>query len=213
MNLYRSSFLVLLVTVLLMLSFSPASSAQVAVGISVRIGPPALPVYAQPLCPGPGYFWTPGYWAWDDDDGYYWVPGTWVLAPVGMLWTPGYWGWNDGLYAWNGGYWGPHIGFYGGINYGFGYTGVGFFGGEWRGDTFFYNRSVTNVNVTNVTNIYNKGPLLSRKLQRMNGTYLRSANKRSTSRQHEAIVSCLLRQTTAGRRLLPLPDQRNSAAE
>ena len=148
MNLYRSSFLVLLVTVLLMLSFSPASSAQVAVGISVRIGPPALPVYAQPLCPGPGYFWTPGYWAWDDDDGYYWVPGTWVLAPVGMLWTPGYWGWNDGLYAWNGGYWGPHIGFYGGINYGFGYTGVGFFGGEWRGDTFFYNRSVTNVNVT-----------------------------------------------------------------
>ena len=116
MNLYRSSFLVLLVTVLLMLSFSPASSAQVAVGISVRIGPPALPVYAQPLCPGPGYFWTPGYWAWDDDDGYYWVPGTWVLAPVGMLWTPGYWGWNDGLYAWNGGYWGPNIGFYGGIN-------------------------------------------------------------------------------------------------
>ena len=156
MNLYRSSFLVLLVTALLILSFSPASSAQVALGISVRIAPPALPVYVQPLCPGPGYFWTPGYWAWDDDDGYYWVPGTWVLAPVGMLWTPGYWGWNDGVYAWNGGYWGPHIGFYGGINYGFGYTGVGFFGGEWRGDTFFYNRSVTNVNVTNVTNIYNK---------------------------------------------------------
>jgi hypothetical protein len=156
MNLYRSGFVVLLATVLLMLSFSPASSAQVAVGISVRIGPPALPVYVQPLCPGPGYFWTPGYWAWDDDDGYYWVPGTWVIAPVGMLWTPGYWGWNDGFYAWNGGYWGPHIGFYGGINYGFGYTGVGFFGGEWRGDRFFYNRSVTNVNVTNITNVYNK---------------------------------------------------------
>jgi YXWGXW repeat-containing protein len=156
MNLYRSGFVVLLATVLLMLSFSPASSAQVAVGISVRIGPPALPIYAQPLCPGPGYFWTPGYWAWDDDDGYYWVPGTWVIAPVGMLWTPGYWGWNEGLYVWSGGYWGPHIGFYGGINYGFGYTGVGFFGGEWRGDRFYYNRSVTNVNVTNVTNIYNK---------------------------------------------------------
>src|SRR6267154_922889 len=156
MNIYRSSFLVGLVTVLLMLSFAPASSAQVGVGISVRIGPPALPVYAQPLCPGPGYFWTPGYWAWDDDGGYYWVPGTWVFAPVGMLWTPGYWGWNDGFYVWNGGYWGPHIGFYGGINYGFGYTGVGFFGGEWRGDRFFYNRSVTNVNVTNVTNVYNK---------------------------------------------------------
>jgi len=132
------------------------SPAQIGIGISVRIGPPALPVYVQPLCPGEGYIWTPGYWAWDDDDGYYWVPGTWVLAPVGMLWTPGYWGWNDGFYVWNGGYWGPHIGFYGGINYGFGYTGAGFFGGYWRGDRFFYNRSVTNVNVTNITNVYNK---------------------------------------------------------
>src|SRR6266550_8398344 len=136
------------------LSLSTASHAQIGIGVAVRIGPPALPVYAQPLCPGPGYFWTPGYWAWDDDDGYYWVPGTWVLAPVGMLWTPGYWGWNDGLYAWNGGYWGPHIGFYGGINYGFGYTGVGFFGGYWRGGAYYYNRSVTNVNVTVVRNTY-----------------------------------------------------------
>src|SRR6202171_2598830 len=133
MNLYRSGFVVLLATVLLMLSFSPASSAQVAVGISVRIGPPALPVYVQPLCPGPGYFWTPGYWAWSDDDGYYWVPGTWVIAPVGMLWTPGYWAFSDGFYGWHAGYWGPHVGFYGGINYGFGYGGVGFWGGRWGG--------------------------------------------------------------------------------
>jgi hypothetical protein len=136
--------------------FSVASFGQVAVGISVRIGPPALPVYAQPICPGPGYIWTPGYWAWDNDDGYYWVPGTWVVAPVGLLWTPGYWGWGGGLYLWHAGYWGPHVGFYGGINYGFGYGGVGFGGGEWRGGSFFYNRSVTNVSVTNVTNVYNK---------------------------------------------------------
>jgi hypothetical protein len=141
---------------LFVMAFSAASFAQIAVGISVRIGPPALPVYAQPICPGPGYFWTPGYWAWNDADGYYWVPGTWVVAPVGLLWTPGYWGWGGGLYAWHPGYWGPHIGFYGGINYGFGYTGVGFVGGEWRGGAFFYNRSVTNVSVTNVTNVYNK---------------------------------------------------------
>jgi hypothetical protein len=140
----------------LMMSFSAASFGQIAVGISVRIGPPALPVYAQPICPGPGYLWTPGYWSWDDDDGYYWVPGTWVVAPVGMFWTPGWWGWNEGFYAFHGGYWGPHVGFYGGINYGFGYTGVGFFGGEWRGRDFYYNRSVTNVNVTNITNVYNK---------------------------------------------------------
>ena len=142
----------------LLLAFSAAlstpSSAQIAIGISVRIGPPALPVYEQPLCPGPGYLWTPGYWSWDDDDGYYWVPGTWVVAPVGLLWTPGYWGWNNGLYAWNAGYWGPHIGFYGGINYGFGYGGVGFVGGEWRGGAFFYNTAVMHVDTVHITNVY-----------------------------------------------------------
>ena len=48
--------------------------AQVA--ITVSFGPPALPVYEQPLCPAEGYIWTPGYWAWYPDYGYYWVPGT-----------------------------------------------------------------------------------------------------------------------------------------
>jgi hypothetical protein len=48
-----------------------------------------LPVYDQPPIPEPGYIWTPGYWAWDDDSGYYWVPGTWVLPPEpALLWTP-----------------------------------------------------------------------------------------------------------------------------
>jgi len=135
-------------------ALSSPSSAQIVVGISVRIGPPALPVYEQPLCPGPGYLWTPGYWAWDDDAGYYWVPGTWVVAPVGLLWTPGYWGWNNGVYAWNAGYWGPHIGFYGGVNYGFGYGGSGFYGGEWRGGAFFYNTAVMHVDTVHVTNVY-----------------------------------------------------------
>jgi hypothetical protein len=137
-------------------ALSSPSSAQIGIGIgiSVRIGPPALPVYEQPLCPGAGYLWTPGYWSWSDDDGYYWVPGTWVVAPVGMLWTPGYWGWNNGLYVWNAGYWGPHIGFYGGINYGFGYGGVGFVGGEWRGGAFFYNTAVMHVDTVHVTNVY-----------------------------------------------------------
>jgi len=97
------------------------------VGISVRIGPPALPVYEQPLCPGDGYMWTPGYWAWSDDDGYYWVPGTWWKRPKrACSGLPVTGVWNDGAYAWNGGYWGPQIGFYGGINYGFGYGGNGF---------------------------------------------------------------------------------------
>jgi len=148
---------------------STASMAQIAVGISVRIGPPALPVYAQPICPGGGYFWTPGYWGWNDEGGYYWVPGTWVVAPVGLLWTPGYWGWGGGLYAWHGGYWGPHVGFYGGINYGFGYGGVGFGGGEWRGGAFYYNRSVSNVNVTNVTNVYNRTVVVNENHVAFNG--------------------------------------------
>ncbi|SRR6266566_2798723 len=59
---------------LVVLAVSSASFAQIR--ISVTFGPPALPVYDQPLCPGDGYLWAPGYWAWDDDDGdYYWVPG------------------------------------------------------------------------------------------------------------------------------------------
>ena len=152
----RGLLLGVLMLTVSMLSLSTASSAQIGIGISVRIGPPALPVYAQPICPGPGYLWTPGYWAWSDDGGYYWVPGTWVVAPVGLLWTPGYWGFAGGFYGWHAGYWGPHVGFYGGINYGFGYGGVGFFGGEWRGGAFFYNRAVVNVNVVNVTNVYNR---------------------------------------------------------
>lgn len=132
------------------------SSAQVAVGISVRIAPPPIPVYAQPVCPGDGFMWTPGYWAYADAD-YFWVPGTWVRAPFdGGLWTPGYWGWGGGLYVWQVGYWGPHVGFYGGVNYGFGYGGVRFFGGAWRGGVFAYNRSVTNVNVTVIHNTYNQ---------------------------------------------------------
>src|SRR5579863_3124259 len=62
--------------------------------VSISIGPPALPVYEQPVCPGDGYLWTPGYWAYDDSvSDYYWVDGQWVMAPEeGLLWTPGYWG-------------------------------------------------------------------------------------------------------------------------
>ena len=136
-----------------------------SVFISVGFAPPILPVYVQPLCPGDGYLWTPGYWAYTPDGGYYWVPGVWVQPPtVGFLWTPGYWGFFGGQYRWNAGYWGPHIGFYGGVNYGFGYGGHGYEGGEWRGGHFFYNTAVNHVgggfhntyvrNVTVVNNNY-----------------------------------------------------------
>src|SRR5579862_5511019 len=151
----------------MMLALSAVSFGQVVVGVSVRVAPPALPVYTQPAGPGPGYMWTPGYWAWNDDAGYYWVPGTWVVAPVGQLWTPGYWGFADGAYGWHRGYWGPHIGFYGGVNYGFGYGGSGFGGGEWRGGHLYYNRSVTNI--TNVTTVYNKTVIVNENHVAFNG--------------------------------------------
>lgn len=141
----------------LALAVLPMSSfGFVSVGVSITVAPPALPVYVQPPCPAVGYIWTPGYWAWDDGD-YYWVPGTWILPPsVGLLWTPGYWGWSSGFYVWHTGYWGPHVGFYGGVNYGYGYTGVGFEGGYWRGGAFYYNRSVSNLGSINVTHVYNR---------------------------------------------------------
>ena len=136
-----------------LLVLSQASFGQVA--ISVGFGPPAIPVYEQPICPGDGYLWTPGYWAYDDADGYYWVPGTWVLAPEpGFLWTPGWWGWGGSAFLWHAGYWGPHVGFYGGINYGFGYFGNGFEGGRWENNHFYYNTAVVHVNETIIHNTY-----------------------------------------------------------
>src|SRR6202051_55958 len=144
----------LLLLTVLILAIPTIAFAQFSVWIS--FAPPALPVYEQPAAPSDGYLWTPGYWAYGDE-GYFWVPGTWVEPPSeGLLWTPGYWGWNDGAYAWNGGYWGDEVGFYGGVNYGYGYGGSGYEGGYWNHGAFYYNRSVNNVNVTNIHNVYNK---------------------------------------------------------
>lgn len=131
-----------------------ASAQSFGIGVSINLAPPALPVYAQPPCPRPGYLWTPGYWGYANT-GYYWVPGVWVAPPqVGLLWTPGYWGFGGGYYNWHPGFWGEHVGYYGGINYGFGYTGVGFFGGRWAGGTFSYNTAYANVDRTFIRNTY-----------------------------------------------------------
>lgn len=156
-NMRTTSFIAALLLSLLMAG--TAEKANAGVFVSITVAPPALPVYVQPPVPGPGYMWTPGYWAWDGDAGdYFWVPGAWVPAPEpGLLWTPGYWGWSGGVYAWNAGYWGPHVGFYGGVSYGFGYTGVGFGGGVWVGGVFSYNRAVMNVGLGGGNiNVYNK---------------------------------------------------------
>jgi len=127
------------------------------VAVSITLAPPALPEYAQPLVPGDGYIWMPGYWGWNAPEGdYFWVPGTWVLAPgVGELWTPGYWGYENSGYLWHGGYWGSSVGFYGGLNYGYGYTGSGYQGGRWSQGVFQYNQAASNVNRNVVHAIYN----------------------------------------------------------
>jgi hypothetical protein len=137
------------------LSLSVAAQAQV-ICVSNNVPPPELPVYDQPPLPAPGYIWTPGYWA-GGPSGYFWVPGTWVERPAaGLLWTPGYWGWRDGIYIWTAGYWGTHVGFYGGIDYGFGYTGAGYEGGRWDHGVFAYNRAVNNFGGVRITNVYEK---------------------------------------------------------
>src|SRR5271170_3804068 len=144
----------LLLLTLLVLGISTISFAQFAV--SVQIAPPGLPVYEQPVLPGAGFLWTPGYWGYGGE-GYFWVPGTYAEPPaVGLLWTPGYWGWGGSAFAWNGGYWGASVGFYGGVNYGFGYGGIGYEGGYWNQGAFSYNRSVNYISDTHITNVYNK---------------------------------------------------------
>ncbi|MBD1383891.1 YXWGXW repeat-containing protein [Mucilaginibacter rigui] len=130
--------------------------AQVNVSLSINIAPPALPVYTQPVCPVDGYLWVPGYWAYDNNMGdYYWVPGVWVSPPrPHYLWTPGYWAYNGNIYSFHPGYWGTRVGFYGGVNYGYGYSGSGYGGGRWVGNSFNYNTAVVNVNKTIVKNTY-----------------------------------------------------------
>ncbi|MFL9483831.1 YXWGXW repeat-containing protein [Chitinophagaceae bacterium LWZ2-11] len=143
---------------------------QSTVTIKSQEAPPPIPDYVQPPCPGDGYYWTPGYWSWTTG-GYYWVAGIWVMPPsIGLLWTPAYWSFYNGFYGWHPGYWGPHIGYYGGINYGFGYFGTGFYGGRWDGGHFMYNTAVwrvgvnihntyvTKVNITNNTRVSFNGP-------------------------------------------------------
>jgi WXXGXW repeat (2 copies) len=148
----------------LMLGATPAAmliataQAQVSVNIRVNSAPPPLPYYEQPAIPADGYLWVPGYWYWDRSVGdYYWVPGTWVEPPRrGLLWTPAYWSWVEGSYVFYPGYWAREVGFYGGIDYGYGYTGQGYLGGRWENGAFFYNRSVNNIENVRITKVYNQ---------------------------------------------------------
>ena len=135
---------------------APGGASEAGYVIQADEPPPPLPEYDQPPIPAPGYYWTPGYWAWNNYD-YYWVPGAWIEPPqAGLLWTPGYWAFVGGVYAFRPGYWGQRVGFYGGIDYGFGYSGAGYQGGRWDNGRFFYNTTVNNIGAAHITNVYNQ---------------------------------------------------------
>jgi hypothetical protein len=163
-----SSLLVLLAVAPLAAAPALAQTVACEPPVVVDRAPPPLPVYSQPPVPGPGYVWTPGSWHWDsDEEDYYWVPGTWVEPPrQGLLWTPGYWGWAGGSYLYHHGYWAPHVGFYGGVAYGYGYTGEGYEGGRWEHGTFYYNRAVNNISNTRITNVYEKTVVMDHNAER-----------------------------------------------
>src|ERR1035437_8467738 len=147
----------------LLLALIPASiHAQVV--FSVGFAPPEMPSYEQPYCPEPNMMWMPGYWAYDQDQGdYYWVPGAWVSAPYdGALWTPPYWGWLGGHYRFHSGYWGRHVGYYGGVDYGYGYGGIGYSGGEWQGNDFRYNTAITRVDQNRIHSTYSDRTIVQR---------------------------------------------------
>ena len=124
----------------------------------ISMPPPPMPSYAQPAIPEEGYLWMPGFWARREDvRDYYWVPGTWLKPPrEGLLWTPPYWSRVDGGYVFHDGYWAQAVGFYGGIDYGFGYSGDGYQGGHWDNGIFSYNRATNNLGSLNIAHVYDQ---------------------------------------------------------
>jgi hypothetical protein len=169
MNSLRSSVFALMLGAALPAYLMVPAHAQIAIDVSVDVAPPPLPYYEQPPIPAEGYIWAPGYWAWDTVAlDYYWVPGTWVLPPQPeLLWTPAWWGWADGRYGFHPGYWGPEVGFYGGIDYGFGYTGEGYYGGRWDRGVFFYNRAVNNFANVRISNVYSQTVVINNSVNRV----------------------------------------------
>ena len=78
----------------------------------------------------------PGYWSLNRN-GYFWVPGACVGAVHRRAVDAGLLGFRGRHLSVARRLLGPHIGFYGGINYGFGYIGIGFVGGYWDHDRYF----------------------------------------------------------------------------
>jgi hypothetical protein len=59
--------------------------------IIVQQAPPPLLVEPQPVCPGPGYAFCPGYWHWQHGR-HVWVNGRWAVPPRrAAVWVPPHW--------------------------------------------------------------------------------------------------------------------------
>jgi hypothetical protein len=59
-SIFLSLFLLAGITAISAPAVLAAPAGAVGVAVSVGFAPPPLPVYAQPICPGDGYLWTPG---------------------------------------------------------------------------------------------------------------------------------------------------------
>lgn len=74
-------------------------------GVTVAQAPPPPQAEAIPISPGPGYYWTPGYWAWQGNN-WVWIGGAWVVRPgPGVVWVPGHWVRHGHGWIWVGGHW------------------------------------------------------------------------------------------------------------
>ena len=157
----------------------------------VNVAPPPLPSYEQPPIPAQGYLWVPGFWAWRKSvPDYFWVPGTWVQPPQpGLLWTPPYWSRIEGGYAFHAGYWATEVGFYGGIDYGYGYTGDGYQGARWGNGAFSYNRAVNNLGSLGIANVYDQAVTADDNAVHVSFNGGRSGTPAQPTKQQEALAS------------------------
>jgi hypothetical protein len=80
-------------------------AGSAAAQVVVRVGPPAPVVERRVVAPGPGYFWTPGYYRWDGR-AYIWAPGAWVRPPrPHAVWVAPRWVHRGGGYVFVEGRW------------------------------------------------------------------------------------------------------------
>ncbi|MFI5168005.1 MAG: hypothetical protein ACHQQS_15460 [Thermoanaerobaculales bacterium] len=80
----------LLAVVLAALGSVAVASAQVEIGVRVRVAPPVVRVETVPLAPGPDSYWIGGHWQWDDGQ-FTWRRGHWVVARRGEVYVRAHW--------------------------------------------------------------------------------------------------------------------------